>query len=291
MNTTASNDTEKDITLRDLIADTVSARYYILVTMLVLAVGGFVLGLVKVKEYQAQIVVAPVASSSGSGGGIGALASQYGDLASLAGVSSPAASKKNESVAVLQSELLTETYIKDHNLLPVLHVDSWLTPIGKLIGHQRRPLTLWQANQFFKKNIRTVRDDKLTGMIFVTITWTDPAVAAQWANDLVSLTNSYLRDKAIREAERNIGYLNEQAAKTNIIEARQAVFALLKDEINNEMVAKGREDYALKVIDPAFAPEKPSSFGALVLAIFGLIIGLVLSLLGVLLRRVIRNAL
>lgn len=291
MNATALNETEEVITLGDLLNDIRSGRYYVLAAMLTLAVGGFVLGLVKAKEYQAQIVIAPVGVDSGRSGALGALASQYGDLASLAGVSSPGASKKNESLAVLQSELLTETYIQDQDLLPVLRVDSWISHILNSVGLQSAPLTLWQANQIFKKNIRTVRDDKLTGMIFLTITWKDPVVAAKWANDLVKLTNSYLREKAIREAERHIGYLNEQAAKTNIIEARQAVFALLKDELNNEMLAKGREDYALKVIDPAFAPEKPSSFGKAVLALFGLTIGFVLSIFYILARRVFRNAL
>ena len=287
----ASRETDEEITLRDITKDVLSNRFYILAAMLVLGVGGLILGMVRTREYQAQIIVAPVAADSGHGSGLGALASQYGDLASLAGVSSPGTNKKNESVAVLQSELLTETYIKDQNLLPVLRTDSWLTRLQSSMGRQNKPLTLWQANQFFKKNVRTVRDDKLTGLIYVTITWKDPVLAAKWANDIVNLTNSYLRDKAIREAERNIGYLNEQAAKTNIIEARQAVFALLKDELNNEMLAKGREDYALKVIDPAFVPEKPSSFGGLVLSIFGLIIGLVLAILVILARRVFRNAL
>jgi uncharacterized protein involved in exopolysaccharide biosynthesis len=291
VNTTTQYVSEEEITLRDVTADIFSRRYYILAAMLVLGSGGLALGLIKTKEYQSQIVVAPVSADSGHSGGLGALASQYGDLASLAGVSSPGASKKNESVAVLQSELLTETYITQQNLLPVLRNESWITRVRRWMGYEPKPLTLWQANQLFKKSVRTVRDDKLTGLIYLTITWKDPVVAAKWANDIVNLTNSYLRDKAIREAERNIGYLNEQAAKTNILEARQAVFALLKDELNNEMLAKGREDYALKVIDPAFAPEKPSSFGGLVLAIFGLIIGFVLSILAILAKRVFGNAL
>jgi uncharacterized protein involved in exopolysaccharide biosynthesis len=290
MNRKSLVDGKKEITLEDLAADISSARYYIWATMLAFALAGLLLGLFREKEYEAQAVVAPAAADSGRMGGLGALASEYGDLASLAGVTSPGSSKKNETVAVLQSELLTETYIKEQNLLPVLRDDSWLSHIHILPARGNRAFTLWQANQFFEKNVRSVRDDKITGMIYLKITWKDPQLAAKWANDLVRLTNSYLRDKAIREAERNIEYLNDQASKTNILEARQAVFALLKDELNNEMVAKGREEFALRVIDPAFPPEKPSSFGARVLSIFGLFGGLMAAILVILVRRIFQNA-
>jgi uncharacterized protein involved in exopolysaccharide biosynthesis len=89
----------------------------------------------------------------------------------------------------------------------------------------------------------------------------------------VRVTNQYLRDKAIREAERNIQYLNEQASRTNVVEAQKAIYSLLESEINKEMVARGRDEYALKVIDPAFVPERPSSPGPLVLGLLGLGLG------------------
>jgi uncharacterized protein involved in exopolysaccharide biosynthesis len=291
MKTTATKAGEDEITLRDLVNDLLSGRYYILATMVFFAVVGFISGKVTEKQYEAQVVVAPVGAETGRGGGLGALASQYGDLASLAGISSPAASKKTESLAVLQSELLTDAYITNQNLLPVLQRDSWVTRIRRSMGRTIKPLTLWQGNQVFKQRVRSVRDDKVTGMVFLKITWRDPLVAAKWANDLIKLTNTFLRDKAIREAERNIRYLSEQAANTNIIEARQAIFSLLKDEINNEMLAKGREEYALKVIDPATAPEKSSSFGSTTLSILGLMIGFAFSILAILTLRILRNAL
>lgn len=41
-----------------------------------------------------------------------------------------------------------------------------------------------------------------------------------WQDDLVRITNDYLRDKAIEESERHISYLNEQAANTDIAQVR-----------------------------------------------------------------------
>jgi uncharacterized protein involved in exopolysaccharide biosynthesis len=294
MTTTVTTQVNEDISIRDIAADIRSAKLYILATMVFLSGLGAATGFLRDKQYESTTVVAPVSGESSRLGGLGALASQFGDLASLAGVSTPTASKKNEAVAVLQSELLTEAYIKSQNLLPVLLRDtSWLSAhLGRFraTGKDRAP-TLWKANQYFKKNVRSVTEDKSTGLITLRISWKDPQLAAKWANDLVKITNTYLRDKAIREAERNISYLNEQALNTNILEARQAIYSLLKGELDNEMLARGRDEYALKVIDPAFPPEKPASLGATALGIFGLAAGFVLSILVIVGIRVVRNAL
>jgi uncharacterized protein involved in exopolysaccharide biosynthesis len=93
----------------------------------------------------------------------------------------------------------------------------------------------------------------------MTIAWTDPHIAAKWANDLVAITNDYLRKKAIEESERNIGFLNEQAAKTDVVTIKQAIYSILQSEINKEMLARGNDEYAFKILDPARAPERPST--------------------------------
>ena len=292
MPTTESIQANEEISLREIAADIRSARIRIWAAVFVLGIGGALLGHFRQKQYESTVILMPVSGDSSRLGGLGALASQYGDLASLAGVSTPAASRKNEAVAVLQSELLTEAYIKSQNLLPILLKDSNPSFIGRWRGKEaeRKP-TLWKANLFFKKKVRVVSEDKSTGLITLKITWKDPNLAAKWANDLVKITNTYLKDKAVREAERNIAYLNDQESKTTILEARQAIYSLLKNELDNEMLARGREEYALKVIDPAFPPEKPSSLGTVALGLFGLASGLMIPILFLLGRRVFRNTL
>jgi hypothetical protein len=61
--------------------------------------------------WRAKWLIAAVSLGLAAAGGLGALASQFGGLASLAGVSVPGDSKKYESIAVLQSELITAKYI------------------------------------------------------------------------------------------------------------------------------------------------------------------------------------
>lgn len=214
------------------------------------------------KTYQATIIVSPVTDDS-SGSRISSLVSQVGGLASLtglSGMSSAATAQKSETIAVLQSEAITDRFIQTNNLLPVLFAKKWDPAKNdwKTADPQDVP-TLWKANAFFKKRVRYVVLDNKTGLVTVVISWTDPARAAAWANGLVKLTNDFLRDKAISEAERNIAYLGAEAQKTDVLRVKEAIYSILQNEIKKMMLARGSAEYALKIIDPAVAPEKPSS--------------------------------
>jgi uncharacterized protein involved in exopolysaccharide biosynthesis len=279
-----------EISLRDLFTEFRNSKVILCVLIAVFTVGGGILGLLSEKEYQASALLSPtIEDNTGRMGGLSALASQYSGLASLAGISLPGSKGKDEAIAVLQSELLTESYIRDKNLLPILYAKLWDPRTGKwLTSDPKKIPTLWKANRLFTKQIRGVSEDKKGSLVVLTIKWKDPKQAALWANDLVKLTNSYLRNKAIQEAQRNIVYLNEQAAKTNVIEAQKAVYSLLETEINKEMVARGREEYALKVIDPAFVPERPSSAGTVMLGLLGFGLGCTVAVLVAFGRRVFR---
>jgi uncharacterized protein involved in exopolysaccharide biosynthesis len=232
------------------------------------------------KKYEAFVVISPASEASGNGqlGGLSSLASQFGGLASLAGISIPNDTKRAESLAVLESQALTEKYISDNDLLPVLFHKKW-NPEERAWEDSRpsKVPTLWQANEYFKKGIRSVASEGRSGLVTLTITWDDATTAAKWANGLVKATNDYLRTKAITESERNIGYLNDQAARTNVVEARQAIYSILRNEINKVMLARGNEEYAFKIIDPAVAPEKASSPKPVIWLFMGLFIGLALS--------------
>lgn len=266
--------------LPELRADAWAARWTILTITLVLALAGALAGSFLPKQYRAEILVTPADSPGGSMGGLGGVASQYGALASLAGVSLSGKGSKEEAIAVLQSELITEAYVHEANLLPVLYAKRWDAGAGRWKTDASGAIpTLWMANLYFKKHVRDVKEDKQTGLVTMRITWTDPVAAARWANDLVRVTNQYMRDKAIKEAEKNIDYLTDQAAKTSAVEARAAIFSIMKEEMNKQMIARGRDEYALKVLDPAQPPEIPSSPSAMLLGAAGAGLGLLLSAL------------
>jgi uncharacterized protein involved in exopolysaccharide biosynthesis len=272
---------DEDLRLRDAIALLVPYRWLIGATALVMAAAmALTAHFLVTKWYEATILLAPVSEQEvGSRlGSVSGLASQLGGLASLAGLSGSGNSFKNEAVATLQSEALTERYIIDNNLLPVLYSDLWDSQRKTwTVTDPKKIPTPWKANRYFQKQIRVVVENNKTGLVSLSIKWTDPALAAQWANGLVKMTNDYLRQKAIVEADRNIDYLNDEVKKTTVVPVQQAVYSLMETEIKKEMLARGSSNYALKVLDPAITPEIRSSPTTLLWLVGGFVLGLFVS--------------
>ncbi len=246
------------------------------------------------RKYESTVLLMPVsAPSSASGlGGLSSVVSQLGGAASLLGLGSSAgASGKAEAIATLQSQAIAERYIQDRNLMPILFSKAWDNAGQKWISDDPKKIpTLWQGMNFFLKGVVNVTDNAKTGLVLLKIIWKDPKVAATWANELVKATNDYLRGKAMKESQRNIDYLSEQAAKTATVEVRNAIYTVLETEIKKEMMARGSEEYALKVIDPAIAPESPSSPRPVFWTLGGFIVGLVLGTFIAIVRTVLAES-
>jgi uncharacterized protein involved in exopolysaccharide biosynthesis len=245
-----------EITFRDLF-QLLKVRGLLIASLsLLFGIGAGIGAWLSPKWYEASVVLSPVATSTSALGG--SSGSALGGLAALAGFSVGGDSKKNEAVAMLQSEGLTERYIDKNGLLQVIYRRDWDSGKQAWIKPADHP-TLWKANQYFKKSLRTVSTDLKTGIVTLTIKWKDAALAAEWANGLVNMTNEYMRNKAIDESEKNIAYLTAEAAKTNMVEARQAIYTILQGELNKAMLARGSNEYAFKIIDPARTAERKSS--------------------------------
>src|SRR6185437_12994794 len=274
-----------ELDLRELLSVLWRQRLLLIVPAVVLAGAVLALALVLPKEYTAKTVLSSVEDSSGSfgGGGMGSMVSQYKGLASLAGISMPQDQKKEEAIALLKSTAITEEFIREENLLPVLYSKRW-NPATKQWRKGDRVPSLWQGSQYFKQKIRAVTDDAKTGLIELDITWSDPVVAAQWANGLVQLTNKYSQQKAVGFAKRHIAFLSQKAQQTPYVDEREGIFAIMENQLTNEMIAEGTDEYDLNVIDPAFAPEKPDYPRPVLWTSLAFLAGLAIGSLGVLVR-------
>jgi uncharacterized protein involved in exopolysaccharide biosynthesis len=251
---------EDGVSLREFLLFIWRSRWTALIAGVLCAVVAALAAWIVTPQYSATVVLLPV--SARSGGSIdlgGASSSELSGLASLAGINLNGSNQvKTEALATLQSQILTEQYIQQHDLLPILFSHDWNAATRQWnITDPKKVPTLWKANLRFK-DVRSVLDDTKTGLVTLTIRWKDPYLAAAWANGLVKLTNDFLRQHAIDEAERNITYLSAEVSKTNIVEVKAAIYSLMETEIKNEMIARGRTDYALRVIDPAQPPERKS---------------------------------
>ena len=204
--------------------------------------------------------------------------SQFGGLAAMAGVSIPSDSNVEQVIATLKSRKFLKYYIDQKNLKSVLFEDIW-NPENKtwLVETETDKPSDQDAIKAFK-DIISVDEDKKTGLISLSILWKDPKVAAVWVNDLVKQLNEQLREKAISDSKKRIGYLETELAKTTLQDMRSVLYNLLESEKQMAMLANVNVDFALKVIDPAIAPEhrdKPNrrlivACGAVCGAFFGI---------------------
>lgn len=249
-----------------------SHPYVLIVTTVAAVALAMYLALTATPIFRAEVLVTE-AREQGAGG-MSALASQYGGLASLAGFSLGGASgAERDHKAILQSRRLVEEFVKRSDVQPLLRGD---TAVDKVRS------TLWSTVQNFRKNVLKIKEDKVTGVMTISIDWTDPATAAQWANGFVAMANELIRTRAIDESTRNIDYLNKQIAHTNVLEVQHVMYNLIESETKTLMLANARTEYAFTVVDPAVAPEVRISPRRTLMVASGLIIGLLLgSMLGV----------
>lgn len=278
-----------EVDLREIWQALVDNRKLIALVTGVITTIALVVAFLLTPIYRAEVLLAPATIEKSNG--VGGLAGQFSDIAALANIGVGGGDKTQEAIATLKSRVLTERFIKENNLLPILFEDGW--DEDKKAWKERDPKkapTLWQAYDIFDKSIRTISADRRTGLVTVAIEWKDPALAAAWANDLVERVNRQRQKEAIQEAESSIGYLHKQLTKTSSIEVEQAIYRLIEAQTKDIMVAQAREEFAFKVIDPAAPPEKKVKPKRALIVVTGFVMGLLGSILIVFIERWSRKA-
>ena len=203
--------------------------------------------------FKAETLVAPASEEQS---GSPSVLSQFGGLAAMAGISIPSDSNVEQVVATLKSRKFLSQYIHRKNLLPVLFADIWdVKNQTWMINNKEDEPTQQNGVHSFKNEILSVDEDKKSGLITLSIYWQDPKVAAEWANDLIEQLNKQLREQAIADSIKRVGYLEQELAKTTLQDMRAVLYKLLEAEKQKAMLANVNEDFALEVIDPAIAPE------------------------------------
>jgi uncharacterized protein involved in exopolysaccharide biosynthesis len=184
-----------------------------------------------------------------SGLGLAGAGSQLGGLASLAGINIDGSqSQKDIAIALMSSRGFLEPFISENHLLPVLYASRWDAQSKSWL---KKPPTISDGVELFRKRLLTVNEDRRTGLVRVAIEWRDREVAARWVNDLVRRVNEVTRTWAIEDARSSRKYLDAALEKTGIVELRESMHRLLEGELKKEMVASVRLQYSFRVIDPA----------------------------------------
>ena len=230
--------------------------------------------------YESKAVLAP--KSSGGSSDLARLASQYGGLASLAGINvsglgDESGNRARLALEVVKGHKFFGEQLYDLMLLELMAVDHWESQSNILIYDNDvydQALGVWtrdvdypykvvpssqEAHQKFIEEVLQVSEDGQTGMISISVRHESPNVARAWVEMIVGKLNSSIRTADIRDAERAIEYLTAKVAETELVALKEVFTQLIEEQTKTIFLANVSEDYVFTMVDDPVSPEEEVS--------------------------------
>lgn len=274
------------INAREMLATVGARRWWVIGSVLFFSVAFTAAALLMTPVYRAKAILIPTNTTQESGiGGGGSALGQLGGLASLAGVEiGSKGSPTDEALAVLKSREFTERFINDRHLLPQLFASKWDAAAGTWRGGADHQPTWGRVYNYFNERIRSVEQDKKTGLITVQIDWKGRLESAQWANELVQQLNQEMRTRAIVEADASLGFLQNELQTASVVPVRDAVARLIETQVKKRMLANVTQQYVFRIVDHALPSDVDDPLRPKKLLMFagGPLVGLIMGILAVL---------
>ncbi|MFB2659182.1 Wzz/FepE/Etk N-terminal domain-containing protein [Shewanella mangrovisoli] len=300
--------TNDEIDLRELFSVIWKGKWLIIAITTVFAIASVVFAVLQPNIYKSEALLA--SASEEQGGGLSALASQFGGLASLAGVNLGAkggTDKTQLAIEVLKSRQFTSEFIQRHNILadlmaakkwdrdadkvvyaPELYNEQTNTWVREVKAPFKAEPSMQEAYKEFSKII-AINKDKESGMVTISVEHLSPTVAQQWVTWLIQDINKVMKDRDVAEAYRSTEFLNKQIALTNVADIKTVLYKLIEEQAKTIMFAEVRDEYVFKTIDPAFAPEEKAKPKRALICVLGTMLGGMLGLMLVLVRHFMRK--
>ena len=267
---------DDEIDLKELFMALWAEKIRIVVVTAVFAIGAVIFAIMQPNIYRSEALLAPVQA----GDGAGALASRFGGLASLAGVSLPGGGADKTALAIeyVKSRAFLATFMEQHPevLAELMAVEAWSAGDNTLVfddelydaetgewvrevdfPKQSKP-SLQEAHKAFKEII-SISQDKETSFVTVSVEHLSPYVAAKWVEWLVEGVNEALRQKDIQQAERSIAFLETEIEKTSLAEMRSNLFSMIQAQTETIMLANTSPEYVFKTVDPPVVQKRRQS--------------------------------
>lgn len=212
------------------------------------------------EKYQSEIVASVVEDDTR----MPSFSGELGVLAGLAGVSINNSNKSSYILAILQSKKFIVEFIEKYDLKnnDALHLsgpadksrdtkDCWFCSEKKRHDEESN----WDAYRKFMKNMK-FEYDQADNILKIRFLSGDADFSAFVLNSLIAELNDIARNEKVNEAKEAITYLNAQLKNTPIKDMHEVFYDLIKQQTQVVMLANIRKEFALKVIDPAVAPER-----------------------------------
>ena len=293
---------DDEIDLKELFAVLWAGKLHIIGVTAIAAIIAVAVAIYMPNIYRSEALVAPV---SANGGGMGGLASKFGGLASLAGISLPSggSDKTGLGIEVMKSRQFLQDFIAKRQILPdLMAIEKWNASSGEVVyddevylaankqwvREAKPPRTsipsVQEAHEAFLK-VLSVSQDKESGFVSIAIEHESPVVAQQWVTWLVEDINETIRKQDVEQAERSIAYLKEQISSTSLADLQAGFFEMIQSQTETIMLAKASPEYLFKTLDPAVVPELKAKPKRALIAVLGTMLGGMLGVLIVLIRH------
>jgi uncharacterized protein involved in exopolysaccharide biosynthesis len=257
-------------------------------------------------KYRAEVLLAP---SESEGGGLSGIASQFGGIASIAGLSLPSGSdnKMGKALALLRSRAFIQRFIEEKELLPeLLALEAWDAENDKLVfnpdiydienkvwtrsappGKAVIP-TGWEGYKVFIDMLR-VGEVTNDSTLIIAMETLSPHLSQTWVTWLVDELNKTISDKELNEARVSIDYLQQQIANTQVKELQSIFYSLIEEQTKKILLGEVKQDYVFEVLAAPVFPEEKSSPHRSLIVLALTMLGGVVSIFLVLLVQVFRQ--
>ena len=300
---------DDEIDLAELWRAIWTGKLTIIIISMLFAVASVLFALSKPNIYKASAILAPAASEGGAGG-LGALAGQFGGLASMAGINlgGGGADKTALALEIIKSRSFIETFIIKHDLLvPLMAAKNWDMTADILVLDEelydkndnqwvrevkapKKPVpSMWEAYKEFSE-LLVVSQDKTSSMVNIDIEFYSPTLAKQWLTWLIEDINEHMREQDKVEAQASIDYLSKQLSEIKVATMETVFYQLIEEQTKNMMLTMVKKEYVLKTIDPAQVPDTKDKPKRALIVVLGTMLGGIFSILIVLIRYFNRKA-
>ena len=123
-----------------------------------------------------------------------------------------------------------------------------------------------------------------TGFIRISIKHQSPIFAKDFLDLIIGEVNTLLRKNDLQESTDALTFLKNEMSKTSLLEIRSSINDVIESQLKTQMMAKVREDYVLKLIEPPFYPEVKFSPNRPLISILGTLLGLMVGTIFVVVR-------
>lgn len=286
-----------ELSFGDLVNQIWINKILVLIVCIFTTLAGLYIAVSKPDIYMSEVLLSP--SNDANSSSLNGLTSQLSGLSTLVGFSM-GGSKVDQAllnIEVLKSRHFITNFIEKHDLaVKLMAAKSWdihkniLSYDEKLYNpktekwvrevsfpKQPKPSTQELYKTFMKDNLVITRDAE-TGLLTVAVKHYSPYIAQQILADLVYAINTELRQRALKEADLSIQYLESALNDTDLSHSIRILYELIETQQNEKMLASVKDDYAFKIIDPAIVPEKKYGPSRPLIIVLAMMLGLFLSI-------------